>query len=134
MCLIVAAWRVHPRFPLVLAANRDECHRRPAAPAARWQTPAGLVGGRDLEAGGTWLAADTLGRVAAVTNVREQCPPPEHARSRGELPVAFLGGRASDYGYALAIHPTSDSVFLAGRTLSDCLGSRFKWNLEAISV
>jgi uncharacterized protein with NRDE domain len=55
MCLILLAWRVHPGYPLVVAANRDEFFVRPSAPAAFWPEAPQILAGRDLEAGGTWL-------------------------------------------------------------------------------
>ena len=55
MCLIYVAWRRNPRHRLVVAANRDEYHARPAAPAHWWDDAPGVLAGRDLEAGGTWL-------------------------------------------------------------------------------
>ena len=57
MCLLVLAWRTHPQFRLVVAANRDEFHARAAAPLAPWTDLAGVVGGRDLQAGGAWFAS-----------------------------------------------------------------------------
>ena len=71
MCLLVLAWRVHPRYPLVLAANRDEFHERPAAALARWPGPDDILAGRDLRANGTWLALDRARRLGVVTNFRE---------------------------------------------------------------
>ena len=68
MCLIYVAWRCHSRYHLVVAANRDEYHARPAAPAHWWDDTPGLLGGRDLTAGGTWLGVDSTGRFAALTN------------------------------------------------------------------
>jgi uncharacterized protein with NRDE domain len=103
MCLIAVAWQSHPRFPLVIAANRDEFHARPAEPVHLWQTPPGLVAGRDLEAGGTWLGAAAPGRFAAITNVRRPGPLAEGVRSRGELPVEFLRSRASPTRFAAAL-------------------------------
>lgn len=72
MCLVALAWRTHPRYPLILLGNRDEFHARPSA-AADWWTDlpdgvAQVLGGRDLEAGGSWLAMNRAGRVAVVTN------------------------------------------------------------------
>lgn len=94
MCLIVLAWKSHPRWRLLLAANRDEFHARPAAPLAHWpDEAAGLAGGRDLRSGGTWLAVDAGRRLAAVTNMRD----PHAAQggpSRGGLPLSFLRGTA----------------------------------------
>lgn len=88
MCIVVLAWKVHPDYPLVVAANRDEFHHRPAE-AARWRGD--LLCGLDLAAGGTWLGVSGEGRFAAVTNFRE--PIEERtpgARSRGMLPLGFL--------------------------------------------
>ena len=70
MCLIVLAWRVRPDFPLIVAANRDEFHARPAARAAFWQDHPAILAGRDLEANGTWMGVTRSGRFAAVTNYR----------------------------------------------------------------
>ncbi len=98
MCLILVAWRCHPDFPLVVAANRDEFYARPSAPAGPWAEDPRVLGGRDLEAGGSWLGVRRDGRFAAVTNVREPGVP-KGPRSRGLLVGDFLlGGReAGDY-------------------------------------
>ncbi|WNL40183.1 NRDE family protein [Halomonas sp. PAMB 3232] len=86
MCLLTFAWSPDSATPLKLAGNRDEFHARPTAPLHYWEDTPGLLGGRDLEAGGTWLAANDRGVVAALTNVREPgAPLPAPAPSRGEL-------------------------------------------------
>ncbi|MFN3163485.1 MAG: NRDE family protein [Pseudohongiellaceae bacterium] len=58
MCLIIVAYRADPRFPLVVAANRDEFFTRPTAQADFWQTASGsrILAGKDLQAGGTGWA------------------------------------------------------------------------------
>src|SRR6185437_10973048 len=89
MCLILLAWRAHPRFPVVLAANRDEFFARPAAPAAWWQTPP-MLAGRDLLAGGSWLCVDRSGRFAALTNYRDPSAVRSDAPSRGALVAGAL--------------------------------------------
>ncbi|MCC6867261.1 MAG: NRDE family protein [Burkholderiales bacterium] len=92
MCLAVIALAAHPRYTLVLATNRDEFYARPATPAA-WGTDgvfAGILAGRDQEAGGTWLGVDRRGRVAFVTNVRQGTGRDPRARSRGELAPRLL--------------------------------------------
>ena len=78
MCLAVIALDAHPRYAVVVGANRDEYHRRPAERAHWWRDSEGheLLAGRDLEHGGTWLGVSRLGRWAFVTNVRE---PPSQA-------------------------------------------------------
>jgi uncharacterized protein with NRDE domain len=98
MCLLVFAWRPEATEPLVLAGNRDEFHERPAAPAAWWQN--GSLGGRDLRAGGSWLAAHRSGRFAVVTNYREPIEEGRGPRSRGELVTGFLGGRQDPESFA----------------------------------
>ena len=90
MCLIVFAWQAHPTYRLVLGANRDEFHARPAAPLDWWADAPGIAGGRDLQAGGTWLALARSGRFATVTNYREDLAPHPGARTRGELVTRFL--------------------------------------------
>ena len=90
MCLLVLAWRTHPRFRLVLAANRDEFHERPAAALAPWTDIPGVVGGRDLQANGAWLAVDARRRFGIVTNFREFGRRRRNAPSRGGLIPAFL--------------------------------------------
>ncbi|THF66420.1 NRDE family protein [Pseudothauera nasutitermitis] len=85
MCLIVFAWRVHPRYPLVVAANRDEFLVRPAQAAHWWPDRPGLLAGRDLEGGGTWLGLSRGGRFAALTNYRDPSRHKPGAPSRGLL-------------------------------------------------
>jgi len=89
MCLIVLAWRVHPEFPLIVAANRDEFHARPAARAAFWDDHPQILAGRDLEARGTWMGVSRAGRFAAVTNYRG-AHEPRAVESRGALVSRFL--------------------------------------------
>src|SRR5688572_18419597 len=100
MCLIGVAFRAHPKYDLVIAANRDEFHDRPAAAAGPWADEPRIFGGRDLRQKGTWLAASTAGRVAAITNVRRMVPPEPAAPSRGKLVAEFLKGGASAAEFA----------------------------------
>ena len=92
MCLAAFALNAHPRFPLVIAANRDEFYARASAPMAWWEDRPGLLAGRDLEAGGTWFGLTRTGRVALLTNVREPGRQQAGARSRGDLVVDWLAG------------------------------------------
>jgi uncharacterized protein with NRDE domain len=104
MCLIVVAHRAHPDHPLVVAANRDEAYTRPTAPAAWWPDAPGVLAGRDLQAGGSWMGVTRTGRFAAVTNVREGLDSARGALSRGALVAEFLRGRlaAADYAREVA--------------------------------
>lgn len=90
MCLILVVWRVHPSYRCIVAANRDEFHARPAAPAQWWQDKPHILGGRDLRAGGTWLALNRRGRFAALTNFRGGRPAGAEAPSRGALVADLL--------------------------------------------
>lgn len=98
MCLIALALDQHPRFPVVIAANRDEFFDRPAAALDWWQPArdsAPILAGRDLQGGGTWLGLNARGRMAMLTNVRD---PPRYratAPSRGAIVPSWLAGDAS---------------------------------------
>jgi len=98
MCLIAFAWNAHPRWRLLLAGNRDEFHARPSAPLARWSDMP-IIGGRDLEAGGTWLGVTDAGRCCVVTNVRDPRDPQTGA-SRGLLATDYLAGAPDATGHA----------------------------------
>ena len=90
MCLILIAYQVHPRYPLVLAANRDEFYPRPTAGAAFWPDAPHILAGRDLVHQGTWLGMTRGGRFAALTNYRDPHETKRNAPSRGELASGFL--------------------------------------------
>jgi uncharacterized protein with NRDE domain len=96
MCLVVVALDAHPRFALVVAANRDEYHARAALPAHWGDTApfAGILAGRDRVAGGTWLGVRRDGRWALVTNVRDGHRNDPSAPSRGGLVPAILNDAA----------------------------------------
>lgn len=114
MCLIAFALNAHSEWPLILAANRDEFHDRPCAPAHWWDDHPGIYGGRDLSARGTWLGVSQRRRLAAITNFRESrdAPPPTPGplptRSRGELPTAFLSAVGTGAEWAEACEADLD--------------------------
>ena len=103
MCLVVVAFDTHPEFPLVVAGNRDEFHARPTQDANWWPDDANIVGGRDLLAGGTWLAVHRNGRFATVTNYRDAEPKSGKLHSRGHLVTEFLQSRLSPIEYLRTI-------------------------------
>jgi uncharacterized protein with NRDE domain len=94
MCLLLIAHRVVPHTPLLLLGNRDEYHQRASAAAAPWSEDARIAGGRDLVAGGAWLAVRSDGRFAAVTNLRTGLPATA-PKSRGWLVRDFVLGAES---------------------------------------
>lgn len=90
MCIIIFAYKAHPHYDLVLAANRDEYYARPTLSAAYWENEPDILGGRDLERGGTWLGVTRDGKYAAVTNFRDPSLIKKDAPSRGILVRDFL--------------------------------------------
>lgn len=91
MCLILFAYKIHPLYKLILAANRDEFYDRPTAPAHFWESAPDVLAGRDLAQGGTWLGVTRTGRFACVTNYRDP-DQPKGTVSRGNLVSDFLLG------------------------------------------
>jgi uncharacterized protein with NRDE domain len=127
VCLIVLSFGQHPDYPLILAANRDEFHARPTQDAHWWPDKPDVVGGRDLQAGGTWLGLQRTGRFATVTNFRDAQPPSPKLRSRGHLVTGFLESDSSpkDYletidenayaGFNLIVGTASEVAYLSNR-------------------
>jgi uncharacterized protein with NRDE domain len=103
MCLLVIAIRPRNKFPLIVAGNRDEFHARPTQAARWWPDNRNVLGGRDLQAGGTWLAAHRNGRFGAVTNYRDAHREQAGLRSRGNLVTGFLDANASVTDYLESI-------------------------------
>lgn len=103
MCLIVIAFRAHERFPLIVAANRDEFHARPTQSARWWADKPDIAGGRDLQAGGTWLALHRSGRFATVTNYQSAKLESGKLESRGHLVTSFLECELSPLDYLQSI-------------------------------
>lgn len=111
MCLILVAWRAHPDYPLVVAANRDEFFKRRSASAEFWADPPNILAGRDLEAGGTWLGITRTGRFAALTNYRDPASHKSTAPSRGRLVADFLAGDTSIDAYLDSLSPADYNGF-----------------------
>ena len=103
MCLLVLAWNTHPRYRLVVAANRDEYHDRPTAALGHWPVPDDILAGRDLRARGTWLGIDRRRRFGIVTNFRDLMRAPPEAPSRGQLIPGYLTGAAGPGEYLAAL-------------------------------
>ena len=123
MCLILVAWRAHPDYPLVLAANRDEFYARAAAPAAWWPQPK-ILAGRDLSAGGSWLGVTADGRIAALTNYRDPARLRPGAPSRGAIVTQILAAPVSVSESLLQVHGAASAyngfnlLFSDGRHLA----------------
>jgi uncharacterized protein with NRDE domain len=127
MCLVVLSLGQHPDYPLILAANRDEFYERPTQDADWWPDKPDILGGRDLQAGGSWLAAHRNGRFATVTNFGEARRPEPRQFSRGLLITGFLEGQlgATDYldtidgeayaGFNLIVGDANEVAYLSNR-------------------
>jgi Transport and Golgi organisation 2 len=91
MCTLILAIAAEGRWPVLIGSTRDEFRTRAwEAPAEWWpQEHPGVVGGRDLEAGGTWMAvAAGARRVAVILNrIEPSSVADSEARSRGALPL-----------------------------------------------
>jgi uncharacterized protein with NRDE domain len=129
MCLILFAFRAHPDFPLVVAANRDESYRRPTLKAAFWQDHPDIFGGRDLDMGGTWMSLTRGGRFAAITNFRDGAPKGVWPRSRGNLAKDYLLGASEAPAYLDAVAASAGEYagfsMLAGDLMRLCYFSNY---------
>ena len=99
MCLILFAYKVHPSYPLVLAANRDEFYDRPTQSADFWPDHPQLLAGIDLQEKGTWLGVTKEGKFAAITNYRDPASWKTAAPSRGKLVRDYLVGDLNPENY-----------------------------------
>lgn len=108
MCLILFAYKVHPTYPLIMAANRDEFYQRPTAPAEFWKDDTHILAGRDLEKQGTWMGVSTTGRFAALTNYRDPNESVQGLKSRGKLVADYLKGSNQPEAYINKVHESAN--------------------------
>ncbi|MEX1239334.1 MAG: NRDE family protein [Cyclobacteriaceae bacterium] len=105
MCLIFIGLKNHPKYKLIVAANRDEFYDRPTAPASFWEDHPDILAGRDLEAKGTWLGMTKSGRICMVTNFRDPKNIHAQAPSRGKLVTDFLRDNTTGEKYLEKLMP-----------------------------
>jgi uncharacterized protein with NRDE domain len=108
MCLIVLSYKTHPIYKLIFAANRDEFYERPTRPADFWEEHKGLLAGKDLKEGGTWLGITTKGKFAAITNYRDFNNIKKNASSRGHIVTDYLTQNIPVEKFAQKLILTSD--------------------------
>jgi uncharacterized protein with NRDE domain len=103
MCLIAFSYKTHPKYRLILAANRDEFYQRPTRAAQFWNKEGcpQILAGKDLKAGGTWMGISKSGKWAALTNYRDPSNIKENAPSRGALVLDYLKLNNSSKEYLL---------------------------------
>ncbi len=113
MCTILILHRVHPDFPTIIAANRDEFFARPATPPRQLHTDPTAIGGIDLERGGTWMGATADGFFVGLTNQRSRAPADKTRKSRGDVVSNALahGNTASVRAMMEALHPADYNPF-----------------------
>lgn len=138
MCLIAFAWKSHPRWPLVLIGNRDEFHARPTRPAGWLPDAPDVVGGIDLQAGGSWLLANRHRRLAAVTNVRMGLQAEAAPCSRGELVKAFATSDADVERFCAGLAPVAGAYGRFNLLLWDgermaCVGNHPRFHVVEIA-
>lgn len=105
MCLILFAYKYHPKYKLILLANRDEFYQRPTQRLHYWTDFPTILAGRDLQGNGTWLGVTPNGRLAAITNYRDPAALKPNAPSRGILISRYLGSRQSPTAYLKDLMP-----------------------------
>jgi|FLOH01.1.fsa_nt_gi uncharacterized protein with NRDE domain len=103
MCLIAFSFDPDADQKLLVFANRDEFYEREASQAGFWPDQPGLLAGRDLVAGGTWLGVHSSGRFAAVTNFREPGVEVQNALSRGRMVTEFLTEKLDSNAFLSAL-------------------------------
>jgi uncharacterized protein with NRDE domain len=108
MCIILFSYLQHPRYRLIVAANRDEFYKRPTVPVHFWMDQPELLAGRDLEKMGTWMGITRTGRFAAITNYRDPNHHVDQARSRGELVSEYLKSQTSPAEYLNKVNRQSE--------------------------
>lgn len=96
MCLIVFAIHVSEEYPLIFLSNRDEFYQRPTQKMHWWEGDH-ILAGKDLQAGGTWMAIHKNKKIAAVTNYRDPKRNSPTAPSRGQIPVDILVNDIQDF-------------------------------------
>jgi Transport and Golgi organisation 2 len=126
MCTVVLRIALGEEFPLILAANRDERVSRPwDPPAAWWPEQPDVVGGRDLSAGGTWMAMNSASVVACVLNRPGSLGPAPDKQSRGILPLLALERKSANAAAAAIAAIDGEKFRSFNMVLADAAGAIF---------
>lgn len=102
MCLVAFSWQVHPDYPLLISANRDEFFDRPTAPLHQWES--GIYAGKDLRGGGTWMGFHPSGKWSLLTNYRDFHRTHPGEISRGKLVQNYLERSIGPEAYLESVH------------------------------
>ena len=128
MCIAYLAISAHPEWPLFIAANRDEFHRRPTVPAAPWRHHPDVISGIDAQAKGSWLGFTQQGRYALVTNYRDPSRLISNAPSRGELVSQYLVSDVAPAAYADQVHQNGSLYNGFNLIVGDSTAARYVGN------
>lgn len=109
MCVLYFAYKVHPEYPIILAANRDEFYERPTAPIHFWEDQPNILAGRDLKEKGTWMGVNKQGRFAALTNFRDPNESTDHKISRGKIITKFLNSEMDSFTFLKQLQSTRNA-------------------------
>lgn len=102
MCSIILLIRPGERWPVLIAANRDEMLSRPwDAPGRHWRDRPHVTAGRDALGGGTWMGMNDRGVMVALLNRMGSLGPAPGKQSRGELPLIALDGASAEEAAAI---------------------------------
>jgi uncharacterized protein with NRDE domain len=136
MCLIFISLNNHPSFKLIVAANRDEFYNRKTAAAGFWEDHPDILGGRDLEAGGTWLGMTRKGKISMITNYRDPKNINPNAPSRGQLVSDYLTGDSNPSQYLFQLKPVAKKYngfnLITGTTDELCYFSNYRDGIEQL--
>lgn len=99
MCLILFSWDNHPKYKLILAANRDEFYDRPTDTIHSWSENENIIAGKDLTGGGTWMGIHNHNKFTALTNHRNPARVIKNPPSRGDLTLDFLSSDVKEFDY-----------------------------------
>lgn len=109
MCLISIAYQYHPKYKLILLANRDEFYQRPTREAHWWDENESVFGGKDLQAGGSWLAVSKNGKIGAITNFRNPSRIIKNKISRGQILSNYILSDISEKKYINELSDTGEN-------------------------
>ncbi len=108
MCLVFLSYNQHPKYPLIIVANRDEFFDRPALPLDYWPENNNLLAGKDLTGGGTWFGVTKTGYFAMLTNYRDMANIKTTAPTRGKLVSDYLAGEFDPSTYLQALNSSAN--------------------------
>jgi uncharacterized protein with NRDE domain len=138
MCLIFFSLKQHPTYKLIVAANRDEFYNRQTAAAGFWKDYPNIVGGKDLEANGTWMGMTKSGKISMLTNYRDPKNINPNAPSRGQLVSDYLEQNILPEDYLKQIEPKAQAYngfnLLVGNSEEFYYLSNYQTGIDKVTI